>query len=135
MLFQKPKLQQVIVDLLTQFGVLEFVFIADIYKIYRQLLILPEYNIFPGGILHMTNSPILTTNTLMYGVNCAPFHALRVLESIALDECLLPNTIHDKLTKQHLWMTCVPMLFNRRGIVYLTIQTSDERNMYYIHTN
>lgn len=45
-LYLGPKLQQYIVDVLTRFRVNKFAFTTDIYKMYRQILVLPDTALF-----------------------------------------------------------------------------------------
>jgi len=85
-----PKLQQDIVDVLTGFRVHTVAFTTDICKMYRQIWVLEKYR----GYQHILwrNSPQLqireyTLNTVTYGVNSAPYLALRVLRHIADNDC------------------------------------------------
>lgn len=85
-----PKLQQDIVDILTRFRVHRHAFTADVVKMYRQILILPEYRKYQHIVWRESPHDRLqdyVLNTVTYGVNCAPFLALRVLQSIASDDC------------------------------------------------
>lgn len=102
-LLQGPKLQQDIVDVLTRFRVPKRVFTADICKMYRQILILPEYRTLQH--VFWRTSPLeklieYELNTVTYGTNCAPFLALRVLKSIALDDCADSDAVRDALLNQ-----------------------------------
>lgn len=99
-LLQGPKLQQDIVDVLTRFRVPRFVFTADICKMYRQILVLPEYRTLQH--VFWRSSPLdklveYELNTVTYGTNCAPFLALRVLKSIALDDYADSDAVRDAL--------------------------------------
>jgi len=85
-----PKLQQDIVDVLTSFRVHNVAFTTDICKMYRQIWVLEKYR----GYQHILwrDSPQLhirenTLNTVTYGINSAPYLALRVLRHIADTEC------------------------------------------------
>ncbi|XP_008190090.1 uncharacterized protein LOC103311953 [Acyrthosiphon pisum] len=85
-----PKLQQDIVDVLTGFRVHTVAFTTDICKMYRQIWVLEKYR----GYQHILwrSSPQLqirenTLNTVTYGVNSAPYLALRVLRHIADNDC------------------------------------------------
>jgi len=82
------KLQTDIVDILIRFRFRLFrhAFTADICKMYRQILILPEFRAYQHILwLDSTLDQLIDyeLNTVMYGVNCAPFLALRVLCAIA----------------------------------------------------
>ncbi|XP_025417938.1 uncharacterized protein LOC112688790 [Sipha flava] len=81
-----PKLQRDIVDILIRFRLFRYAFTADICKMYRQILILPEFRAYQHILWR--DSPLdqvldYELNTVTYGVNCAPFLALRVLRAIA----------------------------------------------------
>lgn len=102
-LLQGPKLQQDIVDVLTRFRVPKLVFTADICKMYRQILVLPEYRTLQH--VFWRSSPLeklieYELNTVTYGMNCAPFLALRVLKSIALGDCGDSDAVRDALLNQ-----------------------------------
>ncbi|XP_050065611.1 uncharacterized protein LOC126554599 [Aphis gossypii] len=98
-----PKLQLDILDILTRFRLHKFVFTADVCKMYRQILIRPEYRRFQH--IFWRFSPVeelkeYELNTVTYGVNCAPFLALRVLKDIADNECQDFPEVRDGLRYQ-----------------------------------
>jgi hypothetical protein len=102
-LLQGPKLQQDMVDVLTRFRVPQFVFTTDICKMYRQILILPEYRTFQH--IFWRPSPLdklvdYELDTVTYGTNRAPFLALRVLKSVALNDCTGSDAVRDALLNQ-----------------------------------
>ncbi|CAI6351883.1 unnamed protein product [Macrosiphum euphorbiae] len=102
-LLKGPKLQQDIVDILTRFRVPKIVFTADICKMYRQILVLPEYRTLQH--VFWRSSPLeklveYELDTVTYGVNCAPFLALRVLKSIAAEDCDEYISVRKALTHQ-----------------------------------
>jgi len=102
-LLQGPKLQQDIVDVLTRFRVPKRVFTADICKMYRQILVLPEYRTLQH--VFWRSSPFeklieYELDTVTYGTNCAPFLALRVLKAIALNDCTDYDDVRDALLNQ-----------------------------------
>jgi len=104
-LFPEPKLQQDIVEILTPFRVHKYVFTTDIYKMYRQVLILPKYRKFQHLLWRASPHDKLLEyelNTVTYGVNCAPYLALRVLQSIASDDCTDSEWVRNALTRQTL---------------------------------
>jgi len=89
-LYAGPKLQLDIVDILFRFRIHKFVFTTDVCKMYRQILVFPEYRRFQH-ILWRT-SPLgdlkeYQLNTVTYGINSAPFLALRVVKDIADHDC------------------------------------------------
>ncbi|KAL4103253.1 hypothetical protein QTP88_018630 [Uroleucon formosanum] len=101
--FQGPKLQQDIVDVLTRFRVPKIVFTADICKMYRQILVLPEYRTLQH--VFWRSSPFeklveYELDTVTYGTNCAPFLALRVLKAIAVNDCTDYDDVRDALLNQ-----------------------------------
>lgn len=89
-LWSGPKLQQDIVDVLTRFRVHKYTFTTDICKMYRQILILPKYRKFQHVLWRASPHDELREyelHTVTYGVNCAPYLALRVLKVIASTDC------------------------------------------------
>ncbi|XP_050065896.1 uncharacterized protein LOC126554955 [Aphis gossypii] len=85
-----PKLQQDIVDVLIGFRVHKVAFTTDICKMYRQIGVLPQYR--GCQFILWRDSPQVSVkeyvlNTVTYGVNSAPYLALRVLRYIADTEC------------------------------------------------
>jgi len=75
-----PKLQRDIVDILVRLRLFRHAFTADICKMYRQILILPEFRTYQHILWRASPHEKLVDyelNTVTYGVNCAPFLALR----------------------------------------------------------
>jgi len=102
-LYSGPKLQQDIVDILTRFRVPKYVFTTDICKMYRQILIRPEYCKYQHILWRASPRDALRDyelRTVTYGVNCAPFLALRVLKDIADNECQDFPEVQDGLRYQ-----------------------------------
>ncbi|XP_050528071.1 uncharacterized protein LOC126898172 [Daktulosphaira vitifoliae] len=102
-LYTGPKLQQDIVDILFRFRIYEYAFTADVCKMYRQILVLPEYRKFQH--IFWRPSPLdkieeFELNTVTYGTNCAPFLALRVLQDIAEQECTDLPQVRNALQRQ-----------------------------------
>ncbi|XP_022164008.1 uncharacterized protein LOC111029351 [Myzus persicae] len=98
-----PKLQQDIIDILTRFRVHRYAFTTDICKMYRQVLILPEYRQYQHVLWRASPHDELVEyelNTVTYGVNCAPYLALRVLQAIARDDCATSGSVQNALTRQ-----------------------------------
>ncbi|XP_044574134.1 uncharacterized protein LOC123258335 [Drosophila ananassae] len=64
-----------------------FVFNADITKMYRQILVAPEHTPFQRILFRDANDQICDyeLKTVTFGVNCAPFLAIRVLQQLAKD--------------------------------------------------
>ncbi|XP_050064202.1 uncharacterized protein LOC126553053 [Aphis gossypii] len=89
-LFAGPKLQQDIVDVLTRFRLFRHAFTTDICKMYRQITVLPQYRTYQHIFWRSSPHQELVEyelNTVTYGVNCAPFLALRVLQEVADVDC------------------------------------------------
>ncbi|KAF0739485.1 Integrase catalytic domain-containing protein [Aphis craccivora] len=85
-----PKLQQDIVDVLVGFRIHRVAFTTDICKMYRQIEVLPQYRRYQ--YILWRDSPQVSVkeyilNTVTYGVNSAPYLALRVLRFIADNDC------------------------------------------------
>ncbi|XP_025407331.1 uncharacterized protein LOC112681281 [Sipha flava] len=89
-LFSGPKLQRDIIDVLTLFRLPRYAFTADINKMYRQIRVTPEHRRYQHILWRDSPHVELKTyelNTVTYGVNCAPFLAIRVLHHIAEHDC------------------------------------------------
>ncbi|XP_036148457.1 uncharacterized protein LOC118647518 [Monomorium pharaonis] len=87
-LYPKAKLQTDIFDVLLRFRQHQVVFSTDVVKMYRQIIIHEEdqdlQRIYWFDDHQTPHSYRLTTVT--YGLNCAPFLALRVIEQLIIDE-------------------------------------------------
>ncbi|XP_050540353.1 uncharacterized protein LOC126904993 [Daktulosphaira vitifoliae] len=89
-LYAGPKLQRDVIDVLTLFRLSRFAFTADINKMYRQILMLPEHRCYQHILWRASPHDELREyqlNTVTYGVNCSPFTAIRVLYNIAEQYC------------------------------------------------
>ncbi|XP_060879147.1 uncharacterized protein LOC132951346 [Metopolophium dirhodum] len=96
-------LQQDIIDVLTRFGIYPHAFTADICKMYRQIQVLPEYRKYQHILWRSSPHDQLVEyqlNTVTYGVTCAPFLAIRVLQSIAENDCADADHVRDALLYQ-----------------------------------
>jgi len=88
-LYVGPKLQRDLVDVLLGFRLYHFAFSSDICKMYRQIQVNAEYRQYQHILWRASPADALkeyVLNTVTYGVNSAPFLALRVLHDIA-DRC------------------------------------------------
>jgi len=102
-LFAGPKLQQDIVDVLTRFRLFRHAFTTDICKMYRQITVLPQYRAYQHILWRSSPHMELVEyelNTVTYGVNCAPFLALRVLQEVADVDCRGSTSSCDALRHQ-----------------------------------
>lgn len=98
-LYTGPKLQQDIIDILLRFRVHRHVFTSDICKMYRQILVDPKYTKYQH--IFWCKSPFdelleYQLTTVTYGVNCAPYLALRVLKELADSECHSMPTVQNE---------------------------------------
>lgn len=86
-----PKLQTDITDVILKFRMHAIVFSADICKMYRQILLLPEHRPYQHILWRNSSCPDVTRyelNTVTYGVSSAPWLAIRTLHQLAQDEGL-----------------------------------------------
>lgn len=84
-----PKLQKDIVQILLNFRLHKVVLLADIKKMYRQILIAPDHQDYQRILWRFnSSSPIseFKLRTVTYGVSSAPYLALRTLLRLAEDE-------------------------------------------------
>lgn len=84
-----PVLQKDLVFLVLKWRFFEFVFNADISKMYRQVLINPKHANFQRIVFRGSPDEELQDyklKTVTFGVNCAPYLALRTLQQLADDE-------------------------------------------------
>lgn len=84
-----PKLQKDIRDILLRFRLHPVAFVADVVKMYRQILLDPQDRAYQHIFWRFDNSEAIQKyelNTVTYGLNCAPFLALRVIKQLEIDE-------------------------------------------------
>lgn len=89
LLLSGPKLQSNICEILTNFRIPQIVFTADICKMFRQILVLPEYRSFQHILWRDDSSSEILEfqlNTVTYGETPSPFLALRTLHQLIIDE-------------------------------------------------
>lgn len=109
-LLQGPKLQQDIVDILIRFRVPKYLRQISVkwftrYWYYRNIECSSMYFSIRLSILYIIISPYdqlveCELDTVTYGTNCALFLALRVLKSIAVDNCAYSDAARDALLNQ-----------------------------------
>ncbi|XP_073841332.1 uncharacterized protein [Musca autumnalis] len=88
-LYIGPTLQQDLVALLTRWRFYRFVFSADITKMYRQILVNPKHTDFQRILFRCSEDEEIQEyrlKTVTFGINCAPYLALRTLLQLADDE-------------------------------------------------
>lgn len=83
-----PVLQNDLTLLILKWRFFRYVFNCDLQKMYRQILVCPEHRPFQR-ILYRTNptAPLqdFELNTVTFGINCAPYLAIRTLMQLADD--------------------------------------------------
>jgi len=87
-LFTGPKLQNDLFDVLIWFRQFNYVFTADMEKMYRQVKIHPDDGKFQRILWKDADGNILTyeLQTVTYGLSCAPYLALRAIIQLIEDE-------------------------------------------------
>jgi len=82
------KLQADIFDVLLWFRLHRYVFSTDVTKMYRQIMINPDDQNLQRILWYDSNGQVrpYKLTTVTYGLNCAPFLALRVLKQLIDDE-------------------------------------------------
>ncbi|XP_075156365.1 uncharacterized protein LOC142229664 [Haematobia irritans] len=89
LLYVGPVLQKDIVSLILNWRLYKFVFNADITKMYRQIFVNPKHAPFQR-ILYRSDPDMeikdYQLKTVTFGINCAPYLALRTLLQLAEDE-------------------------------------------------
>lgn len=89
LLYVGPVLQKDIVSLILNWRLYKFVFNADIEKMYRQILINPIHAPYQRILYRASPDEEIQDfqlKTVTFGVNCAPYLALRTLLQLAEDE-------------------------------------------------
>ncbi|XP_011875597.1 PREDICTED: uncharacterized protein LOC105566304, partial [Vollenhovia emeryi] len=82
-----PKLQLDLDAVILRWRMHAFAFAADIEKMYRQIVIHPDDRHYQQILWSSTDSPrSYQLCTVTYGLTCAPYLALRVLQQLATDE-------------------------------------------------
>lgn len=102
-LFTGPKLQQDVIDILLLFRLPRYAFTTDVCKMYRQILIAPSFRKYQH--IFWRSSPFdqlqeFALNTVTYGVNCSPYLAMRVLQSVADNDCAEFPAVREALLTQ-----------------------------------
>ncbi|XP_075163039.1 uncharacterized protein LOC142235663 [Haematobia irritans] len=88
-LYVGPVLQKDIIGLILNWRMYAYVFNADISKMYRQILVNPTHRSFQRILFRASLDEEVQDyqlNTVTFGVNCAPYLALRTLKQLADDE-------------------------------------------------
>ncbi|XP_073835841.1 uncharacterized protein [Musca autumnalis] len=88
-LYVGPVLQKDIISLILNWRLYKYVFNADISKMYRQILVNPNQTTFQRIVYRTSPDEEIKDyklNTVTFGLNCAPYLALRTLQQLAQDE-------------------------------------------------
>ncbi|XP_070141654.1 uncharacterized protein [Drosophila kikkawai] len=87
-LYAGPVLQSDLTIQILKWRYFRFVFNADIGKMYRQIWVDPQHTPFQRILFRNSNGELrdYELKTVTFGVNCAPFLAIRVLQKLADDE-------------------------------------------------
>lgn len=83
-----PKLLTDLISIITRWRRHPYVYMADIEKMFRQILVDPRDCDYQRILWRLSNNQIIAfqLSTVTYGMSCAPFLANRVLKQLALDE-------------------------------------------------
>ena len=87
-LFTGPVLQNDLMLLIIRWRFFRYVFNGDIEKMYRQILVQPEESKFQRLVFRYNPNDdlkVFELRTVTFGVNCAPFLAIRTLQQLATD--------------------------------------------------
>lgn len=88
-LYVGPTLQTSLLSLVSKWRMYKYVFNSDITKMYRQIFVKPYHAVFQGVLYRSSTEEEVEDyqlNTVTFGVNCAPYLALRTLQQLADDE-------------------------------------------------
>lgn len=83
-----PTLQKDLTVLILKWRLFRYVFSGDIQKMYRQILLNPEHTTFQRIVFRSNSKDVLQDfrlNTVTFGVNCAPYLAIRTILQLADD--------------------------------------------------
>lgn len=88
-LYVGPKLQKDLVSIIMTWIFYEFVFSADITKMYRQILVNPDHTDYQRIVFRRSDDDEVVyykLKTVTFGINCAPYFTLRTILQLADDE-------------------------------------------------
>ncbi|XP_041675372.1 uncharacterized protein LOC121530409 [Drosophila eugracilis] len=100
-----PVLQSDLTIQILKWRYFQYVFSADITKMYRQIWVDPKHTPFQRILFRDKEGDIrdFELKTVTFGVNCAPFLAIRVLQQIAEDvQGAFPKASH--ILQQHMYV-------------------------------
>lgn len=105
-LYPGPTLQADIIQIIINWRYYRYVFTGDIQKMYRQVLVHPEDRPYQRIVFRKNpNEPIMSfeLKTVTFGVNCAPFLAIRTLEQLSSD-CANANPMASAILKNEVYV-------------------------------
>jgi len=100
-----PVLQSDLTIQVLKWRYFQYVFSADITKMYRQIWVDPKHTPFQRILFRNKEGDIrdFELKTVTFGVNCAPFLAIRVLQQLAEDiQVPFPNA--SRIIQQHMYV-------------------------------
>ncbi|XP_043862615.1 uncharacterized protein LOC122756587 [Drosophila santomea] len=100
-----PVLQSDLTIQVLKWRYFQYVFSADITKMYRQIWVDPKHTPFQRILFRNKEGDIrdFELKTVTFGVNCAPFLAIRVLQQLAEDiQAPFPNA--SRIIQQHMYV-------------------------------
>ncbi|XP_054091244.1 uncharacterized protein LOC128922882 [Zeugodacus cucurbitae] len=101
-----PTLQKDLVILITNWRLFQFVFNADIQKMYRQILVDPNHTQFQRILFRKTPEDTIEDfelQTVTFGINCAPYLAIRTLIKLA-DDVQKTHPLAAKILRQEMYV-------------------------------
>ncbi|XP_049317674.1 uncharacterized protein LOC125780108 [Bactrocera dorsalis] len=101
-----PTLQKDLVILITNWRLFQFVFNADIQKMYRQILVDPKHTRFQRILFRKSPEDTIEDfelQTVTFGINCAPYLAIRTLMKLA-DDIEETHPLAAKILRQEMYV-------------------------------
>ncbi|XP_075163011.1 uncharacterized protein LOC142235633 [Haematobia irritans] len=105
-LYPGPTLQADIIQIMLNWRYYRFVFTGDIQKMYRQILLHPEDRPFQRIAFRENPTDSIKSyelKTVTFGVNCAPFLAIRTLQQLSYD-CNIDSPLSSKILREEVYV-------------------------------
>ncbi|XP_075150784.1 uncharacterized protein LOC142224892 [Haematobia irritans] len=105
-LYSGPGLQNELIVLILKWRFFEYVFNGDITKMYRQILVNPKQTSFQRILFRkQPNHPIqdFELQTVTFGVNCAPYLAIRTMMQLA-DDVIVKFPLASEILKNFMYV-------------------------------
>ncbi|XP_075158336.1 uncharacterized protein LOC142231584 [Haematobia irritans] len=106
LLYSGPVLQNELIVLILKWRFFEYVFNGDITKMYRQILVNPKQTSFQRTLFRkQPNHPIqdFELQTVTFGVNCAPYLAIRTMMQLA-DDVIVKFPLASEILKNFMYV-------------------------------